>query len=124
MKPSSRCFPNAVLFQTRDPGSKAFSAGTTLRCSAQAASAARVVRIGGLHPETTHVVSFAAFPLDASAGARAATSGNRLGPECNAQDLLTWSPPDGPPRKLQALAPCRTVAGRRAIFQVDCKAIA
>jgi hypothetical protein len=106
------------------------SAGTIYgpgNASVQTASASRREAFAGLYAETTHTVLWRTYPVDTSAGARAssasASSPQRLGPEVNVQDLLTWAAPAGPPVKLVALGPALDQGGSGAGWVVYCKAM-
>lgn len=118
-RPSPRLTPNVAVLKTFTPGTKpkAWSAGTTLACSVQDLGTDRVVRIGSLYADTTAVAYFTAPPVDTSAGARAATAGNSLGPEANVDDLLVVG---GITYKV--LGPARNEAGRSAWYTLQLNA--
>ena len=98
-RPSIRAFPNTVILKTRSvaPGPSGttgatYSVGTTLaHASVQLGDADRTTaERGQVGSALRGVVLFRDRPVDASAGARAGSSTQRLGPEANVQDLLTW----------------------------------
>jgi hypothetical protein len=106
---------------TRNP-----SAGSPFLASVQGNSASWRPILGALYAETSHVVLFRSFPVDTSAGARAALPTQRLGPEVNTQDILDWAsfPGVSPPIvHLQALGPAIDQGGHGVGWVVACKAI-
>jgi hypothetical protein len=116
--------PHSVTFRTCAPAAKprAYSAGTVLNCRVEDGISDRMVRVGGLHPETTCLILFPlAPPIDAAADARAATASNFLGPDANAGDVFDYTPAAGPARRYVALGPATDEGGESAMFAVPCK---
>lgn len=127
MRPTARGFKDVVIFATITPGpdssgdsgARPASAGTTLRCSFQAESEARVVVHSQVESLVIGSLIFRSFPVDTSTGARPPGT-------CRVEDEFSLQPrsddpPMTPARTLVAAGPARRSAGQDKTWVVDVK---